>query len=241
MNKLCLSKCTKSMGINQVNMIENLKTPVDSAAHFAQQFHSSDTTGHDWWHVFRVWRLAKHIAKRESANLLEVELAALLHDMDDHKIDGSDGENLPNAQQTLHKLKVDKELAKKVIGIIKEVSFKGAKVDTTPTSLEACVVQDADRLDAIGAIGIARAFAYGGSKYRPLYDPDSEPEMHSSFQEYKSSKGNTLNHFYEKLLLLKDKLNTNTAKTIAAERHKYMEQFVERFLGEWNLKDIERG
>ncbi len=214
---------------------------IEKASSLAQQFHSSDTTGHDWWHVWRVWNLAKHIAQREGANLLEVELAALLHDMDDHKIDGSDGENLPNARQTLLKLNVDKELVEKIIGIIKEVSFKGAKVDTVPTSLEASVVQDADRLDAIGAIGIARAFAYGGSKNRQLYNPNSKPEMHSTFQEYKNSKGSTLNHFYEKLLLLKDKLNTNTAKTIATQRHRCMEQFVEQFLDEWNLRDIEHG
>jgi uncharacterized protein len=214
---------------------------IEEASSLAQQFHTSDTTGHDWWHVWRVWNLAKYIAQRESANLLEVELAALLHDMDDHKIDGSDGENLPNARHALLKLNVDADLAEKVIGIIKEVSFKGAKVDTVPTSLEACVVQDADRLDAIGAIGIARAFAYGGSKNRPLYDPNSKPEMHSSFEEYKNSKGNTLNHFYEKLLLLKDKLNTYTAKEIATDRHRYMEQFVEQFLGEWNLGGIEHG
>jgi uncharacterized protein len=218
----------------------NYFNPIDGAAEVARDFHCNDSSGHDWWHVWRVWNLAKHIAQREGANLLEVELAALLHDMDDHKIAGADVENFPNARRTLQKLNIVPELEERVIGIIKEVSFKGANVDTTPTSIEACVVQDADRLDAIGAIGIARAFAYGGSKNRPLYDPDSNPEMHSSFEEYKSSKGNTLNHFYEKLLLLKNKLNTNTAKGIAVERHRYMEQFVERFLDEWNLGEMER-
>ncbi len=221
------------------SIAENFETFVDAASNIAKQFHSSDTTGHDWWHVWRVWNLAKHIAQREGANILEVELAALLHDMDDHKIDGADGENLPNARKTLLQLNVDAELVEKVIGIIKQVSFKGANVDTTPSSLEACVVQDADRLDAIGAIGVARAFAYGGSKNREIYNPEEKPTLHGSFEDYKSSKGSTLNHFYEKLLLLKDKLNTNTAKEIAIERHSYMVRFVEQFLDEWNLKDIE--
>ena len=221
------------------SIAENFETFVDAASNIAKQFHSSDTTGHYWWHVWRVWNLAKHIAQREGANILEVELAALLHDMDDHKIDGADGENLPNARKTLLQLNVDAELVEKVIGIIKQVSFKGANVDTTPSSLEACVVQDADRLDAIGAIGVARAFAYGGSKNREIYNPEEKPTLHGSFEDYKSSKGSTLNHFYEKLLLLKDKLNTNTAKEIAIERHSYMVRFVEQFLDEWNLKDIE--
>ena len=121
--------------------------------------------------------------------------------------------------------------------MIKQVSFKGAGVDTTPTSLEACVVQDADRLDAIGAIGIARAFAYGGSKNRELFNPEEQPNLHGSFHEYKNSKGSTLNHFYEKLLLLKDRMNTPTAKTIAEERHEFMVEFVERFLNEFNVSD----
>lgn len=213
---------------------------IAKAAFLSQQFHSADTTGHDWWHVYRVWKLSKYIAQHEGADSFQVELAALLHDMDDHKMDGADVVNFPNARQTLLKVNVGESIAEKVIAIIKEVSFKGAKVNTTPSSLEACVVQDADRLDAIGAIGIARAFAYGGSKNRFLYDPDVKPEMHATFEQYRNSKGNTLNHFYEKLLLLKDMLNTKTAKAIAQSRHHYMQQFVEQFLDEWNLKDIER-
>jgi len=130
-------------------------------------------------------------------------------------------------------------LAKKVNEIVKQVSFKGAGTDTTPTSFEACVVQDADRLDAIGAIGIARAFAYGGSKKHSLFNPDEKPQLHSSFEEYKNYKGSTLNHFYEKLFLLKDRMNTNTAKAIAEQRHRYMEDFVERFLADWNLHNYE--
>jgi uncharacterized protein len=159
---------------------------VNAAATLAQSFHSSDTTGHDWWHVWRVWNMAKHIAEQEKAELLPVELAALLHDMDDHKMEGSDWQNFPNAKGALQKLKVDSVLTARVIEIIGSVSFKGANVDTTPASLEACIVQDADRLDALGAIGIARAFAYGGSKNRPLFDPTIESVFHGSFEEYKN-------------------------------------------------------
>jgi uncharacterized protein len=208
---------------------------VSKVAAIAKAFHTNDTTGHDWWHVYRVWNLAQQIAQREGANRLVVELAALLHDMDDHKIVGADSDSLPNARQTLRSIDASPELEDKIIGVIKQVSYKGAGVDTTPTSIEACVVQDADRLDAIGAIGIARAFAYGGSKNRELFNPEEQPNFHGSFHEYKNSKGSTLNHFYEKLLLLKDRMNTNTAKTIAEERHGFMVEFVERFLTEFSV------
>ena len=213
---------------------------VKRVATLARNFHLSDTTGHDWWHIYRVWNLSKYIAQHENADDLVVELAALLHDMDDHKIPGADAKNFPNARNTLLSLNADDSLLEKVIEVISQVSFKGAGVDTTPTSLEACVVQDADRIDAIGAIGVARAFAYGGSKNRELYNPEIKPTLHTSFEEYKSSKGSTLNHFYEKLLLLIDLLNTNTAKQIAQQRHAYMQQFVEQFLDEWNMRDAER-
>ncbi len=213
---------------------------VKRVATLARNFHLSDTTGHDWWHIYRVWNLSKYIAQHENADALVVEVAALLHDMDDHKIPGADAKNFPNARNTLLSLNADSLLVEKVVEVISQVSFKGAGVDTTPTSLEACVVQDADRIDAIGAIGVARAFAYGGSKNRELYNPEIQPILHNSFEEYKSSKGSTLNHFYEKLLLLKDLLNTNTAKRIAQQRHAYMQQFVEQFLDEWNMRDAER-
>ena len=213
---------------------------VKRVATLARNFHLSDTTGHDWWHIYRVWNLSKYIAQHENADALVVEVAALLHDMDDHKIPGADAKNFPNARNTLLSLNADSLLVEKVVEVISQVSFKGAGVDTTPTSLEACVVQDADRIDAIGAIGVARAFAYGGSKNRELYNPEIQPILHNSFEEYKSSKGSTLNHFYEKLLLLIDLLNTNTAKQIAQQRHAYMQQFVEQFLDEWNMRDAER-
>jgi uncharacterized protein len=212
---------------------------VSKVVSLAQSFHTSDTTGHDWWHVWRVWQLAKHIANSEGAELLVVEVAALLHDMDDHKIVGADAENLPNARRAMRSVGILDGFVDEVIGVIRQVSFKGANVDTSPTSLEACVVQDADRLDALGAIGIARAFAYGGSKGRELYNPIEKPNLHCSFEEYKQSKGNTLNHFYEKLFLLKDRLNTKTAKSLAEKRHKYMDGFVNMFLDEWSLNDLQ--
>lgn len=211
---------------------------IGQALQLARDFHSSDTTGHDWWHVYRVWEAAKYIAQQEDANLLVVELTALLHDTDDHKMADGNEENLPNACRILQSVSLQPEIANAVFDVIKQVSFKGAGVNTRPTSLEACIVQDADRLDAIGAIGIARAFAYGGSKHRELYNPDEKPELHGNFEEYKSSTGSTLNHFYEKLFLLKERLNTSSARLIAEHRHCFMQQFVEQFLEEWYMKDI---
>jgi len=220
-----------------VQLEKNSQTIICKVFRLAKDFHSSDTTGHDWWHIFRVWNLAKYIADNEGANREIVEMAALLHDMDDHKIDGADWQNLPNARKVLESVGINREQTERVVAVIGEVSFKGANVNTKPTTNEACAVQDADRLDAIGAIGVARAFAYGGSKQRELYNPNEAPNMHATFEEYKNSKGCTLNHFYEKLFLLKEKLNTPTAKRIAVSRHRYMKGFVEQFLAEWNFED----
>jgi uncharacterized protein len=190
--------------------------------------------GHDWWHIYRVVKLALRIGQQENVNLELVEIAALMHDLDDWKL-SSDSKNYPNARKLLKDNEFDQSTIDKVIEIIEQVSFKGAGVDTTPKSIEAKVVQDADRLDAIGAIGVARAFAFGGSKGRPIYTPDVEPQMHQSFEQYKQSTGHTINHFYEKLLLLKDRLNTTSAKQIATERHKFMHLFLDQFYKEWNL------
>jgi uncharacterized protein len=199
-----------------------------------EQHCEGDSTGHDWWHIYRVVKLALRIGEQENANLELVEIAALMHDLDDWKLSTNSG-NHPNARKLLTDNGFNQDIIDKVIEIIEQVSFKGAGVDTTPSSLEAKVVQDADRLDAIGAIGVARAFAFGGSKGRPLYAPDVEPQMHQSFEQYKQSTGHTINHFYEKLLLLKDRLNTNSAKGIAEERHKFMQLFLDQFYREWNV------
>ena len=200
---------------------------------FVKQFHQDDTTGHDWWHVNRVTKLALLLAQKENADLFLVGMAALLHDVDDWKfVTRSSGK--VKAYLNTSGLAIAEQDA--ILAIIAEVSFKGAGVETPANTIESCCVQDADRLDAIGAIGIARAFAYGGSKNRALYEPDEKPLMHSSFHEYQAAKSHTISHFYEKLLLLKDRMNTPTGKMIAEARHRFMEQYLEQFFREWNLE-----
>jgi uncharacterized protein len=190
--------------------------------------------GHDWWHVYRVWKNALHIAQTESVDLFVVELAALLHDIADHKFHGGDETIGPKtARAWLEKLNVDEPVIAHVTEIIASLSFKGVQVATPMRTREGMVVQDADRLDAIGAIGIARAFAYGGAKGRLLHDPAVVVELHDSFETYKNSPAPTINHFYEKLLLLKDLMNTETARNIAEGRHAYMEEFLSQFYAEW--------
>ena len=198
---------------------------------------SGESTGHDWWHIYRVRKIAIHIGSHENADLFVVQLAALLHDISDWKFNDGDFDAGPKlAGEWLEKLQVGEEIISHVREIIKGVSFKGAGVKTKMSTLEGMVVQDADRLDALGAIGIARAFAYGGHKNREIYNPRISPEWHGSFEEYKNGSGPTINHFYEKLLLLKDLMNTETAMKIAVERHSYMEQFLDRFFKEWDGK-----
>lgn len=207
---------------------------IRKTAEFARETLSGDGSGHDWWHVYRVWKTAVKIAKLEQADLFVAELAALLHDIADWKFhDGDENAGPKVASAWLEKLNVEKEVIDHVCAIIEGVSFKGAGVKTPMQTIEGRVVQDADRLDAIGAIGIARAFAYGGSKGREMHAPGENPVLHSSFDAYKKSNGPTINHFYEKLLLLKDQMNTRAAKEMALERHQYMEQFLQRFYREW--------
>ncbi len=191
-------------------------------------------SGHDWWHVHRVWKIAEHIARLENADLLIVSLAALLHDIADWKFHGGDDSVGPRvAAEMLASHRVSPVAASHVAAIVAEVSFKGAGVPSVPSTLEGKIVQDADRLDAIGAIGIARAFAYGGYKGQVLYDPGIAPVMHSSKEEYLQSQSPTLNHFHEKLLLLKDLMNTPAARAIAEGRHRFMEDYLGRFHKEW--------
>ena len=195
-------------------------------------------TGHDWWHVYRVWKNALHLCKEEHADLFVVQLAALLHDIADWKFNNGDDSVGPRlGREWLEKLQVDEDVISHVCEIIKEVSFKGAGVKNRIQTREGMVVQDADRLDAIGAVGIARAFAYGGYKGREIYNPDIKPERHDTFEQYKNKTGPSINHFYEKLLLLKDMMNTKTAKNIAEQRHQFMEMYLERFYKEWEGKD----
>lgn len=189
-----------------------------------------ESTGHDWWHVYRVWHSALLIGRQEKADLVVVELAALLHDIADWKFHGGDVKaGSKAAREWLASLNVDESTISHVCEIIDDLSFKGAGVRTAMKTKEGMVVQDADRLDAIGAIGIARAFAYGGHKGQEIHNPDVHPVHHTTFEEYKNNKGTTINHFHEKLLLLKDLMNTEAARRIAARRHEFMVKYLNRF------------
>ena len=191
--------------------------------------------GHDWFHIERVWKNAQLISTTEKADSLIVELGALLHDIADSKFHGGDETVGPKvARAFLAAQDVTEEVIDHVEKIILNISFKGGNFNQTFKSPELDIIQDADRLDAIGAIGIARCFNYGGFKNRPLYNPEIEPNLNMSKEDYKKSAAPTINHFYEKLLLLKDRMNTETGKRIAQERHDYMEGFLEQFYDEWN-------
>ncbi len=193
-----------------------------------------DFTGHDWHHIDRVRCLALQIAKEESVDCFVVELAALLHDIGDWKFhDGDENMGPKLSRAWLEKLEVEENIIQHVCDIISQLSFKGAGVKTPMTTKEGMCVQDADRLDAIGAIGISRAFAYGGYHHQPIYDPQNTPQAHQSFEEYKLAKTTSINHFYEKLLLLKDLMNTEAAKQLAQPRHELMENFLTHFHTDW--------
>ena len=194
-----------------------------------------ESSGHDWFHVERVYNLAKFIAEKENANLFIVEMTALLHDIDDWKFSEGTETNTTVTEEFLNSINIDKNDINRIISIIKTMSFKGGVVDSTQNSIEGKVVQDADRLDAIGAIGIARTFAYGGSNGRAIYDPLIKPIDFTSLEQVKNQENHTINHFYEKLLKLKYLMNTDTAKIIAHQRHKFMESFLEEFYSEWNF------
>jgi uncharacterized protein len=193
--------------------------------------------GHDWWHIERVWKNACRIARDENVNIFIVELAALLHDIADAKFhDGNENIGPERAKQFLESLSVKKEIINHVENIIRNISFKGGNFVSNFNSPELAVVQDADRLDAMGAIGIARAFNYGGFKNREIYNPTISPDLNMNKETYKKSSSPTINHFYEKLLLLKNKMNTQTGKLLAEKRHQFMETFLEEFYREWDAK-----
>lgn len=191
--------------------------------------------GHDWWHIHRVWINAKHIAANEDADLLVVELAALLHDIADSKFHNGDEEIGPEtAGKFLLELNLDEAIITHVQQIIRHISFKAGFDKAAFHSKELEIVQDADRLDAIGAIGIARAFSYGGFKSREIYNPEIKPNLEMTKDEYKNSSAPSINHFYEKLLLLKDKMNTASGKQMAEQRHHFMEIYLNQFYSECN-------
>lgn len=193
--------------------------------------------GHDWFHTERVYKTALAIAEQEKADLQTVALAALLHDIADSKFHNGDESIGPKkAEEFLLQQKLDSAAIYAVVNIIKHMSFKNSLEENTYDTLELRVVRDADRLDAIGAIGIARAFNYGGFKNRALYDPQIAPKLNMSKEEYKKSTAPTINHFYEKLLLLKDLMHTKTGRQMAAGRHEFMENFLSQFYAEWEGK-----
>lgn len=213
----------------------DLSTLMARTADFIRQRLKDDASGHDWWHIDRVRRNAVFLANAEGADVAVCELAALLHDIADWKFHGGDETAGPRAaREWLASQSADPSLVERICDIIGGVSFKGAGVETAMPTLEGRCVQDADRLDAMGAIGIARAFAFGGHFGRAMYDPDHPPERHANFDAYKKKSGPTINHFYEKLLLLKDRMQTPTGRALAEERHRFLETFLRQFFAEWN-------
>lgn len=208
---------------------------IDTTVEYVKQTMMGDATGHDWWHVYRVWQMAIRIGRETDADMTVVQLGALLHDIADWKFHDGDLEIGPKvAREWLNSCGAPNDVIDQVVYIVASSSFKGAGVPDVHATLESQVVQDADRLDAIGALGIARAFAYGGSVGNQMFDPGLEVQFHDSAESYRSSPSSTVNHFHEKLLLLKDRLNTEPARRIADGRHAYMETFLQQFHREWN-------
>lgn len=217
------------------------KAIIDKIVVFLKESFQSEPTGHDWYHFERVWKMAKFLQSKERGNLFLIELAALLHDLDDWKLgDDQNEKDKSRTKKLLDELSVDKSTQEKVIQIIKQVSFKGEGENDQVDSIEAAIVQDADRLDAIGAIGIGRVFAVGaGIRNRPIHDPEIKPEKNKNLKEFKKVKETSISHFHEKILLLKNRVNTKTAKKVAESRHGFVEEFLKQFLKEWDLKDLD--
>lgn len=213
----------------------NTEEIINQTVEFVKQTLADAEGGHDWWHIWRVWQLSKKIAETEQASLFVVELGALLHDIADSKFhDGNEALGPQKAREFLSLVGVEEADIRHVENIISHISFKGGNQAQQFRSPELDIVQDADRLDAMGAIGIARTFNYGGFKNRELYNPEMKPNLNMTKTEYKQSTAPTLNHFYEKLLLLKDRMNTPTGKQMAEQRHRFMESYLDEFYKEWN-------
>ncbi len=227
------------MPYNEKNM-NSEKAIIKKTVQFVKQELGKAEVGHDWWHIYRVWKLARYIAKKEKVNLFVVELGVLLHDIADRKFyDGDENIGPEKAKKFLQSLEVDSNVIEHIEAIIRNISFKGVKSDRKFHSPELNVAQDADRLDALGAIGIARAFVFAGNKGLTIHDPEISPNMNMDEKEYKNYRRQSytqINHFYEKLLLLKDLMNTKTGKKIAERRHKFMEDYLKEFYKEWDGK-----
>lgn len=211
---------------------------IDNTILFVKQKLKDAESGHDWFHIQRVYKNALQIAKTETCNIEIVKLAALLHDIADSKFHNGDETVSPEMAKTfLANQNIDSVVIENVVKIIENISFKGGNIEKKFNSIELEIVQDADRLDAIGAIGIARTFNYGGYKNRQIYNPEIEPKFNMTKEEYKKSDAPTINHFYEKLLLLKDKMNTQKGKQMAQQRHQFMELFLSQFYLEWEATE----
>ncbi|MDQ0782896.1 HD domain-containing protein [Chryseobacterium sp. W4I1] len=213
-----------------------MKSTIENTVEFVKEKLEGAEAGHDWYHIERVWKLSKKIAETEDCNHDVVELSALLHDIADPKFHNGDETIAPKiAREFLEDQQVPEDVIEKVLFIIKNISFKNRAEAPAELPIELQIVQDADRIDAIGAIGIGRTFNFGGFKNNPMYDPEVQPSLNMSKDEYKKSNGTTINHFYEKLLLLKDLMNTDKGKEIAQQRHDYMLGFLDQFFKEWNV------
>jgi len=213
-----------------------MKSTIENTVEFVKEKLEGAEAGHDWYHIERVWKLSKKIAETEDCNHNVVELSALLHDIADPKFHNGDETIAPKiAREFLEEQQVPEDVIEKVLFIIKNISFKNRAEAPAELPIELKIVQDADRIDAIGAIGIGRTFNFGGFKNNPMYDPEVQPSLNMSKDEYKKSNGTTINHFYEKLLLLKDLMNTDKGKEIAQQRHDYMLGFLDQFFKEWNV------
>lgn len=210
---------------------------IDKTKAFVKDKLYGEGSGHDWFHIERTYNTALYLAKKENADIFIVSLASLLHDIDDWKFCDDNKTNTNTIEAFLNTLNIDIDVINKVCTIIKTLSFKGGIVDSTQYTIEGKVVQDADRLDAIGAIGIARTFAYGATRGNVIYNPEIPPQTFKSLDEVKNKENHTINHFYEKLLKLKDLMNTKTGKELADERHKYMQDFLSQFYKEVNLNN----
>ncbi|KFF24590.1 HD domain-containing protein [Chryseobacterium vrystaatense] len=213
-----------------------MKSTIENTVKFVKEKLEGAEAGHDWYHIERVWKLSKKIAAAEDCNHDVVELSALLHDIADPKFHNGDETIAPKvARGFLEEQQVSEDVIEQVLFIIKNISFKNRGEAPAELPVELKIVQDADRIDAIGAIGIGRTFNFGGFKNNPMYDPEIQPSLNMSKDQYKKSNGTTINHFYEKLLLLKDLMNTEKGKEIAQERHDYMLGFLDQFYKEWNV------
>ncbi|KPE49872.1 HD domain-containing protein [Chryseobacterium indologenes] len=213
-----------------------MKSVIENTVAFVKEKLKGAEAGHDWYHIERVWKLSKKIADTETCNHDVVELSALLHDIADPKFHNGDETIAPKISRTfLEEQQVPEEVIEQVLFIIKNISFKNRKEIPENPPVELKIVQDADRIDAIGAIGIGRTFNFGGYKNNPMYDPEIKPNLEMTKDQYKKSNGTTINHFYEKLLLLKDMMNTEKGKQLAQDRHDFMQAFLDQFYKEWNV------